>query len=72
MQETMGGEDPRNALIALGERLRARTDIVVGGARALILTDELLRSALAPGDSINSGYNPLDSARAYFGWHPLW
>ena len=41
MQETMGGEDLRKALLALGERLRARTDIVVGGAGALILTGEL-------------------------------
>jgi len=36
MQETMGEEDLRKALIALGERLHARTDIVVGGAGALI------------------------------------
>jgi len=40
----MGEEDLRKALIALGERLRARTDIVVGGAGALILTGELPRS----------------------------
>ena len=40
----MGGEDLRKALIALGERLRARTDIVVGGAGALILTGELPRA----------------------------
>ena len=44
MQETMGEEDLRRALIALGERLRARTDIVVGGAGALILTGELPRA----------------------------
>src|ERR1700679_2431880 len=44
MQETMGGEDLRKALIALGERLRARTDIVVGGAGALILNGELPRA----------------------------
>jgi hypothetical protein len=44
MQETMGGEDLRKALITLGERLRARTDIVVGGAGALILTGELPRA----------------------------
>ena len=44
MQETMGEEDLRKALIALGERLRARTDIVVGGAGALILTGELPRA----------------------------
>ena len=44
MQEAMGGEDLRNALNALGDRLRARTDIVVGGAGALILTGELLRA----------------------------
>ena len=44
MQEPMGGEDLRKALIALGERLRARTDIVVGGAGALILTGELPRA----------------------------
>jgi hypothetical protein len=44
MQETMGEQDLRKALIALGERLRARTDIVVGGAGALILTGELPRA----------------------------
>jgi hypothetical protein len=44
MKEIMGGEDLHNALIALGERLRARTDIVVGGAGALILTGELPRA----------------------------
>ena len=44
MQETMGEEDLRKALIALGERLRVRTDIVVGGAGALILTGELPRA----------------------------
>lgn len=44
MQETMGEEDLRKALLALGERLRARTDIVVGGASALILTGELPRA----------------------------
>ena len=44
MQESMGEEDLRKALIALGERLRARTDIVVGGAGALILTGELPRA----------------------------
>ena len=40
----MGEEDLRKALIALGERLRVRTDIVVGGAGALILTGELPRA----------------------------
>jgi hypothetical protein len=44
MQETMGREDLLKALLALGERLRARTDIVVGGAGALILTGELPRA----------------------------
>jgi hypothetical protein len=44
MQESMGEEDLRKALIALGERLRDRTDIVVGGAGALILTGELPRA----------------------------
>ena len=44
MQEAMGEEDLRKALLALGERLRARTDIVVGGAGALILTGELPRA----------------------------
>ena len=38
----MGEEDLRKALIALGERLHARTDIVVGGAGALILTGDFL------------------------------
>jgi hypothetical protein len=42
--EKMGEDDLRTALNALGERLRTRTDIVVGGAGALILTGELPRA----------------------------
>jgi hypothetical protein len=43
MQESMGKEDLNKALIALGARLRDRTDMVVGGAGALILTGDLPR-----------------------------
>jgi Nucleotidyltransferase of unknown function (DUF6036) len=42
--EKMGEDDLRTALNALGERRRTRTDIVVGGAGALILTGELPRA----------------------------
>jgi hypothetical protein len=42
--DTMGEDDLQSALDALGERLRARTEIVVGGAGALILTGELPRA----------------------------
>ena len=44
MIEKLGQEQLHRALAALGKRLRGRTEIVLGGAGALILTGDLKRA----------------------------
>ena len=44
MPESLGEDDLRAALADLGRRRSTRTDLVIGGAGALILTGDLVRA----------------------------